>query len=643
MKKLITGAVAALALLFGFAGCSGDLHDNDVQPLYIVGLQPDNGRKAFTVVDSTTQELKFTYKYNAGNLDLTTGYEFSAWSKKEGVIAFKICKDADTGTWRDWGGINDNMDGAYTSDVAPKPKINSSEFITLNYRGSALAASNPGNVFIYDLVEDSEYTITVKYLSASDSVSVKVSTSGSVAEMPEITLAITGDSKNFPAKDKNKKDIVYAMNRAGTGYSYNFIAKESETVKFHLESTLANTVWGNPDSNGVLTMGIASDSIADIEKTVEKNHKYKISVDASNGLNNAKFAIEEIDCIEAGKAGVSGDYIYSGVYYTQATASNGVSFKPTNDTFKFKILRDTTSEYPYWGKGSESFEIGKTYSPAYCADDSVTAKPDYIEVKGLIPGKPYRLQINNNKDPAKITVTVKKVSEDYKWFWIQAPADSKATVIFNDVGTENYQTDNMKDFLKTEKKTVVYEWLADGSKENAKESNRTDYPKNVLEEKDGFVNIYVYANCTKVSVYAWGANAGAGGELFGTWSGTRMCSDDYDPNIVSKATVRTIEFKNFEGKKLYALDGKLPGNDWSINTPNVIDLTNNAGTMTLSGDLEITSEYSIQIVVDPKDDSSFWQAKVWGENEVQCPKPTKTGNYKLVADGTARTLTLVEL
>ena len=641
MKKLITGAVAALALLFGFASCSGDLHDNDVQPLYIVGLQPGNGRKAFTVVDSTTQELKFTYKYNAGNLDLTTGYEFSAWSKKEGVIAFKICKDADTETWRDWGGINDNMDGAYTSDVAPKPKINSSEFTTLNYRGSALAATNPGNVFIYDLVEDSEYTITVKYLSASDSVSVKVSTSGSVAEMPEITLAITGDSENFPAKDKDKKDIVYAMNRAGTGYSYNFIAKKSETVKFHLESTLANTIWGNPDSNGVLTMGIVSDNITDIEESFKKDHKYKITVDASNGLNKAKFKVEEIDCIEAGKAGVSGDYIYSGVYYTQATASSGVSFKPVNDTFRFKILRDTTSEYPYWGKGSESFEIGEVYSPTYCADDSVETKPDYIEVKGLVPGKPYRLQLNNNKDPAKVTVTVKKVSEDYKWFWMQAPVDTKATVIFNDCGTGGYQTGNMSDFLKTTEKTVVYEWLADGSKDNAKSSDRTDYPKNVLEEKDGFVNIYVYANCTKVSVYAWGANAGTGGELFGGWSGIRMCSDDYNPNI--KATVKIIEFKNFEGKKLYALDGKLPGNDWSINTPNVITLTNNAGTMTLSDDLVITSEYSIQIVLDPADADSFWTAIVWKENEVRCAAPTKTGNYKLVADGTAKTLTLVEL
>ena len=40
---------------------------------------------------------------------------------------------------------------------------------------------------------------------------------------------------------------------------------------------------------------------------------------------------------------------------------------------------------------------------------------------------------------------------------------------------------------------------------------------------------------------------------------------------------------------------------------------------------------------------SFWTAKVWKENEVRCAAPTKTGNYKLVADGTAKTLTLVEL
>mgnify|MGYP004567458753 CR=1 FL=1 len=40
MKKLITGAVAALALLFGFASCSGDLHDEEMpkhEPVTIDG------------------------------------------------------------------------------------------------------------------------------------------------------------------------------------------------------------------------------------------------------------------------------------------------------------------------------------------------------------------------------------------------------------------------------------------------------------------------------------------------------------------------------------------------------------------------------------------------------------------------------
>ncbi len=37
MKKLITGAVAALALLFGFASCSGDLHDDEKNPIDLSG------------------------------------------------------------------------------------------------------------------------------------------------------------------------------------------------------------------------------------------------------------------------------------------------------------------------------------------------------------------------------------------------------------------------------------------------------------------------------------------------------------------------------------------------------------------------------------------------------------------------------
>ena len=542
MKKLITGAVAAIAILLGFAACSGeyskDLLDNDVQPLYIVGIQPDNGRKALTIVDSTTQELKFTYKYNSGNLDLTTGYEFDAWSSKEGVIAFKICRDADLNTWRDWGGINNNNDGAYTADVAPKPKINSSKFITLNYRGTTLAPSNPGNVYIYDLVDETEYTLTVKYISSSNSVSLKISTEGSVAEMPEMTLVPVGETKTFPTKDEDKNDIIYTMNRAGTTYTYNFIATDDETISFRLESLLANTIWGNArleldQDNGKksnemdLTMGVESDGISNISIAVEKNVKYKITVNASKGLSKTTIIAEKIDCIEAGKAGVYGNYIYSDAFYTQATASAGVSFKSTSDTFKFKILRDTTADYPVWGSNGAKLELGYTYKPVYYAEEKSASDLDYMTITGLEPGKSYRLQIENKVSPEDMIFKIVKISEDYHWFWKNVKISEGATPIFYSSST-GYQTDNMDKFLGS-KRTLVMKWLADGSKDNAVELTEkdknipSDCPYSELEEQDGYVRMFVYANVDAMNIYTWGP------ELYGNWDNA-MQEGAFDTN-----------------------------------------------------------------------------------------------------------------
>ena len=68
MKKLITGAVAALALLFGFASCSGDLHDDEKKPIdlsggyYLVGSMTGNWTNtATTVVAFQETETAGTY------------------------------------------------------------------------------------------------------------------------------------------------------------------------------------------------------------------------------------------------------------------------------------------------------------------------------------------------------------------------------------------------------------------------------------------------------------------------------------------------------------------------------------------------------------------------------------------------------
>ena len=60
MKKLLTGAVAALALLFGFASCSGDLHDDEALQLpYIIGDMNGDGVVSDDENELTDEEKQF--------------------------------------------------------------------------------------------------------------------------------------------------------------------------------------------------------------------------------------------------------------------------------------------------------------------------------------------------------------------------------------------------------------------------------------------------------------------------------------------------------------------------------------------------------------------------------------------------------
>ena len=63
MKKIVLSTIAATALLFGITSCSGDLHENAIQPLCITGLcgtevVPMNLDSA----DGSEQSLTFTVK-----------------------------------------------------------------------------------------------------------------------------------------------------------------------------------------------------------------------------------------------------------------------------------------------------------------------------------------------------------------------------------------------------------------------------------------------------------------------------------------------------------------------------------------------------------------------------------------------------
>ena len=642
MKKLLS-VFAAAALAFGLVSCDNlpdelNMHDAQPAPLGLMGIDKsicvpfefENG-------DNSVQKLNFTWSADAvvTNINGDQPKVQEGWGGSS-RLEFKIILPS---------GINADGTPDWNKDRAGDDNpiyltIGSKEPLKLLSREDS-GAGDPAHVYVEGLVEGQDYTLTAYYDSTKESVSVICT--GAASDPAQFRIedaSAEKNSKNFPAKvevlDENKEPVkdadgkvvyenkTYAMSKSEGSYVYEFIAKETESTTLQVTNDL-----------------IGTDNSEDF--SFEKDHAYKLTYEPPKIGSYGTFKVSELDSlyydkpVTMAKPAIFANYAASYDFYSQTISNGGLTFKPTSTTMKLKILR-TSSEYPYWGKGSTAFKLEEEYSPTYCRDEDETTKPDYIEVTGLEIGKPYRLQVKNNaKDPADMTFTIKKVSETYKWFWMNVPVDSKATVIFNENGQGNqYQTDNMSGlFDAAAKSTIVYEWCADGSGENAVESERTDYPSDKLTAEDGMIRLFVYANVDQIAVYTWGP------ELFGKWAGQRMLSDDYDPNNVPKATIKSIEFKNFSGSKLYALDEKLPGNEWNASTPNVVDLTGGSGTLTINGDLVIDSSWGFQIVLDPGLD--FWGAKIWAVGEVKCAAPTETGDYKLVADGSAKTLTLVKL
>ena len=157
MKKLIIGAVASLALLLGFASCSGDLHDSEVGALYLQGdfssrmdgkELVDTPRLKFNMVSDTEQRL--TFKYDKSLM--------TKWGGKDGTAYFKITRDAD-GWAKDWGG---------KKDTQVELSVNSQDWLELEGRDAV--NSNPGNIVLKDLADGNSYTLIAKYDAPSEKV-----------------------------------------------------------------------------------------------------------------------------------------------------------------------------------------------------------------------------------------------------------------------------------------------------------------------------------------------------------------------------------------------------------------------------------------------------------------------------------------
>lgn len=166
MKKILS-VFAAAALLFGFASCSGDLHDmNDApiveRPTVIVGAMNYDGGNVFSEmvkVDELTSSYTFIYKSSMS----------ANWGSPADGVAFKVGYKAD-----DW-------DHCWSQETAGTTALSDG-------RGEIVCkAQNAENIAFGGLADGKTYKIIVTAGIAS--VSVKIE---QAADIPSYTLNANG-------------------------------------------------------------------------------------------------------------------------------------------------------------------------------------------------------------------------------------------------------------------------------------------------------------------------------------------------------------------------------------------------------------------------------------------------------------------
>ncbi|MDD7611679.1 MAG: hypothetical protein PUJ82_12255 [Spirochaetales bacterium] len=216
MKKILS-VFAAAAVLFGFASCSGDLHD--AEPLQMTKIIGDmNGASADMVVSGTTSTYTFTYDSS-----------WAAWGGGSGKMFFKVLK-----VWDNWA----------TAGWGPDTET------ALVLNGDAVEGKQGGgqaNFACTGLVAGTEYTIT----SVSEGEKVKVSLTG-----PEPLPAVDGDLSAINATTMAQVGAYFEIKGGSFGgegkYNFNkvgndYVARAVVTIPSGSKSGWSNdhyACWG---------------------------------------------------------------------------------------------------------------------------------------------------------------------------------------------------------------------------------------------------------------------------------------------------------------------------------------------------------------------------------------------------------------
>ena len=384
MKKLITGAVATLALLFGFASCSGDLHDNDVLPLTIVGITADAGNHVIPMTldkaDGSEQSLTFTLK-DGFELTARDGKKYKlssdpkdSWRGSDPLTAlhFKVIPGdavkAD-GT-PDW-----TMDFASLNKEDPQYITAGEDFQKVGKRGDANVSGDPKHLILDGAIEGEEYVLRAKYNAAAGTLELKLD--GTKNDPAGVKFVFADDYKNFPKKDTAGKDLSYSMARAGKIYTYQFVSIADETISFDV----TNDMQGKLGSKSL---------------TVKTNVEYKIAVDISDGISNAKISTEVVDMLKDATVNANWKYADAASAYAEKITSDSYQFFAEREEIDFTVLRHDGG---VWGKHNvgtfniDSDAVELAYSTAKDA-----AKATTVKVKGLNVGTCYKVVLEKNND-----------------------------------------------------------------------------------------------------------------------------------------------------------------------------------------------------------------------------------------------------
>lgn len=346
MKKLLS-VFAAAAVLFGFASCSGDLHDDSIKPLYIEGAMSTT-RTAITMIDDTTQEYEFTYNSNMSK----------EWGSPAAGVAFKFIKSAAAWT-DDFGGKQDEPIYLNIND----------DFVTLEARSGS--NSNPGNVVIDNLTPGETYKLIVDYDAANKIVKVKVT--GAAIDFPNLELIDEAGTK-------------YPLTRSGSTYSYVWTPTEAGSVSFY--ATNGYLYYGADGKVNSTKPGSANLITVDYEAGKE----YFVQILTDFG-NTSDVIIDARENIDNPLNGFDGVFALFGDVNTWSGGDTGIRLKilDTKSVY-FEYSNTSSNEYAFVAvkKGSSwdvRYEADGTTTKEYALGDKIPTVKKELQnsERGVVP------------------------------------------------------------------------------------------------------------------------------------------------------------------------------------------------------------------------------------------------------------------